>query len=312
MDREQKLRFRKHVGYAVRGLIWYSILVSLLSGIIAEILQTVWRDPSAVDGISSILCAAAGILVLYIRNTMSGKKTDLFKKTEQKMTFRTFAKLFALQLMVQFFFVILTNIIEMVLNSMELSMEPLIRLATQDYEQSILMILYTGIIGPVAEEIVYRGFLLRGLEQYGKVFALVLTSVMFGLAHSTPLQLVFTIPAGFLFAYAAIEYSIKWAILLHILNNLFLGVLLGWLLEQMPQAIAAVIDFGFLGIGFITGILVLVKGYRKLKDWFSANAAPKGCYRYAITLPSVLILFLFGILVNATVLIVSISLAGCP
>ena len=67
----------------------------------------------------------------------------------------------------------------------------------------VLLILVVVLVAPVVEEIFYRGLLLRSLERrVGDGWALVVSSVVFGLAHLQALQLpalvMFGLVAGFL------------------------------------------------------------------------------------------------------------------
>lgn len=53
----------------------------------------------------------------------------------------------------------------------------------------MLMLVVAGVIGPVLEEIVFRGFLYRAWErQWGWFASMLLTSLLFGLYHSTSTQ----------------------------------------------------------------------------------------------------------------------------
>ena len=81
------------------------------------------------------------------------------------------------------------------------------------------MLLYAGFFGPITEEFFFRGAGLRGLERYGKIFAIVMTAILFGLFHANFDQLFFASIIGLGFGYIAFEYNIWWAIFYHIFNN---------------------------------------------------------------------------------------------
>ena len=74
-------------------------------------------------------------------------------------------------------------------------------------------------IGPIAEEIVYRGFVMNILKPYGKHFAIVCSAIIFGIMHANIHQIFFAILVGLVLGYVAMEYSLKWAVALHIFNN---------------------------------------------------------------------------------------------
>lgn len=49
----------------------------------------------------------------------------------------------------------------------------------QETEDTWVIIFYAGFLGPIVEEIVFRGVLLNGLKTYGKIFAIVTSSLLF-------------------------------------------------------------------------------------------------------------------------------------
>lgn len=94
---------------------------------------------------------------------------------------------------------------------------------------NIWMWLYVGLAAPVAEELVFRGVLMRGLKPLGRNFAIVTSALMFGLFHDDVVQGLFAFGCGLLFGFVAMEYSLVWSIVLHVFNNAVLGgVLRGW------------------------------------------------------------------------------------
>jgi hypothetical protein len=74
----------------------------------------------------------------------------------------------------------------------------------------------------IIEEWAFRGVLLRSLLPYGKVFALVVSSVTFGLMHVNPPQALFAISFGFLAGFIYIKTgSIWYGSIIHLINNAF-------------------------------------------------------------------------------------------
>ncbi len=70
---------------------------------------------------------------------------------------------------------------------------------TSDFDNGsfFLMWLFIGLIGPVVEEFVFRGVLLGGLRTTGRIFsAVVLSAVLFALAHMNINQFSYTLFAG--------------------------------------------------------------------------------------------------------------------
>lgn len=85
-------------------------------------------------------------------------------------------------------------------------------------------LIYSVVIAPVMEELFFRGLLLKKLQPYGKIFAIVISAMLFSLMHQNIVQMPVTFAMGMLFGYIAIEYSLGAAIVLHLLNNAFVEV----------------------------------------------------------------------------------------
>lgn len=89
-----------------------------------------------------------------------------------------------------------------------------------------MLILTIGVIGPIFEEVVFRGFIFRGWSEtvLGGHGTVILTATIFAFMHfgqySLPVVLAI-IPMGLLFGYARMYSGSLWIpIVLHIINNL--------------------------------------------------------------------------------------------
>ena len=140
------------------------------------------------------------------------------------------------------------------------------------------MWLYVGLVGPILEEIVFRGVLLQSLAPYGRNFAIVTSALMFGLYHSDFSQGLFAFVVGLLLGYVGLEYSILWSIALHVFNNAVLGGLLPSLANAAGPVGVNIYGYALLGVGVIGGIAVLVRHRRELRWYVGANRSPRGTY----------------------------------
>ncbi|MBC3803079.1 CPBP family intramembrane metalloprotease [Acetobacterium fimetarium] len=127
---------------------------------------------------------------------------------------------------------------------------------------SVSMFLYASFLGPITEEIVFRGFVLRSLEKYGKHFAIVTSAIMFGLFHANFIQGIFAILVGLILAYVALEYSIKWSIAFHIVNNFIFGDVLFFILGNF-ESTSAMIAISVLDLIFFIGGIYIICFRRK-------------------------------------------------
>ena len=100
---------------------------------------------------------------------------------------------------------------------------------------SITKFLYVAIVGPICEEVVFRGFVQRKLEKYSPVVAIMTSAIMFGLFHGNFGQLFPMIGTGLVFGYMAYKYSIKMSIAMHVTYNLVIGELFGMLTDFLEK-----------------------------------------------------------------------------
>ena len=83
-------------------------------------------------------------------------------------------------------------------------------------------ILVMCIIAPVFEELLYRKLLIDRIAHYGEVAAMLLSGIMFGLAHGNIYQFFFTTVAGCFFAFVYLRTGkIQYKIFMHMITNSF-------------------------------------------------------------------------------------------
>ena len=139
---------------------------------------------------------------------------------------------------------------------------------------SLHMWLYVCFGAPIAEEFLFRGLMLRTLEPYGKRFAIVVTAVLFGLFHGSPVQTPFAMLIGLILGYVAIEYDVIWSIVLHIMNNLLLSDLLPRLLAVLPLDLAGILFWVILAGFFLAALFILLEKAKYLSQ-ISWDAKPE-------------------------------------
>ncbi len=84
----------------------------------------------------------------------------------------------------------------------------------------VMQFLYVCLAGPVVEELVYRGVVIKLLAPYGKGLAVFVSALFFGLMHGNLEQTVPTFIGGLLFASVAVySDSIVPTIIIHVANN---------------------------------------------------------------------------------------------
>ena len=79
--------------------------------------------------------------------------------------------------------------------------------------------IYIVLVGPIFEELIFRGAIMGSLRKYGDNFAILFSSLLFGLYHGVVLQIPFAFAMGLVLGYACTRWSMRTAIALHIITN---------------------------------------------------------------------------------------------
>ena len=142
---------------------------------------------------------------------------------------------------------------------------------------SFSMFLYIGILAPIVEEILCRGLILRTLMPFGKKFAIFASAFLFGMFHGTILQVPFAFLVGLVLGYVAAEYSIAWAMILHMVNNLVLGDMLTRLIPD--EITSTVTMWVVLVICAVAAIIVVVRRRNEITAWHRSCAVVPGAHK---------------------------------
>lgn len=168
---------------------------------------------------------------------------------------------------------------------------------------SICLLLYEGLLGPIVEELLFRGLVMPKLARFGRVFSIVVSAVLFGVFHTDFLQGSCAILVGLVLGYVATEYGIAWSIVLHITNNLVFANLLPRLLLFAPTIVRNICDYG-LDVVVIAGtVLYLVLRRDRIRGYVHANASAPGTCSAAWSAPWFVALSVISIALACTGLV---------
>ena len=162
---------------------------------------------------------------------------------------------------------------------------------------TIPMLLYVCILGPISEELLFRGILQQTIQPYGKRLAILCSAVLFALFHGNPIQVLYAFAMGLVLAVVVSEHHVFWTMVLHMCNNLLFGVFLPWVLSALPVALADWLHWTLLLSAFVAGIAVLACKLPGLQNWLRENKLQKGQFRTFFGTATVLI-FLGWSLIN--------------
>ena len=221
-----------------------------------DIVQVTTTDGNLIGlaSIASVLCTLPLFLILR------GKKlfTSDITETRNKCKASLMLQIFIIAMGAQLIFGMLTTGLNKLL-------EPLGMDSTQFYESSLELLkspvglIYIMLIGPVCEEIIFRGAVMRSFERFGGNFAIVMSSLFFALYHIITVQVIFAFFMGLILGYIAHRYSLLWAIIVHMLIN-SVATLTELLL---PVSGASILNICFFAVGLILFIIFIIRGVIK-------------------------------------------------
>lgn len=128
---------------------------------------------------------------------------------------------------------------------------------------NIVMLLYFVIIAPVTEELLCRGFVMNVLSPVNRTFALIASSILFGLMHGNFNQMFNGFLLGLILGYIALKSgSVLSSIILHMIlnaNAMFCSYVYEYkLLEASGEETAAMVEIAHFAVLLVIGIAALV------------------------------------------------------
>ena len=128
-------------------------------------------------------------------------------------------------------------------------------------ESLILMIIGTGLIGPIVEEIIFRGIILKSLsEKINITAAIIIQAILFAVIHFDVLQSSYTFVLGLVIGSVFIRKDSLWpAIAIHIAYNMTSIIRTTFLQNISEEAFLILI-----GLSIPTVVLSLCMLYKKL------------------------------------------------
>ncbi|MDE5992388.1 MAG: CPBP family intramembrane metalloprotease [Oscillospiraceae bacterium] len=155
--------------------------------------------------------------------------------------------------------------------------------ATTSLPANLLMYFYACLLGPVLEELLYRGVLLQSMRKYNEKFAIFLSAIIFGLMHENYQQFILGFLVGIPLAVVTIKSgSLIPAIFTHIIvntsgmffncwmqysNSKFYQNAIGKSVDDLTLSDMSAADitavlfrFAVMIAALVVGIIVLVKG----------------------------------------------------
>lgn len=196
----------------------------------------------------------------------------------------------------QALFQLVAPVIEWLLNLVGISAMDAIESATMSAD-SFSMFLYLGLFAPVFEELLFRGLILRTMEPFGKKIAILTSAFLFGMFHGNIIQIPYAFAVGLVLGYVAVEYSIGWAMVLHMINNLVLADTLPRLLQGLPDYLSvAVFDIIIWGCT-VAALIIGAVNWRRALAYLRAERMRPEYLKSFFTSPGILVFTILMILI---------------
>ena len=252
-----------------------------------ELINRVMEQAVEASNWGYLLAIAMGLVMLLLWKKPSYFRQIIFVQGK-KMTGRGFLLITVIFLVGQQLFQWWYLLLEWISNLLGVSLDAILESGNVD-THSVPMYLYACLLGPVAEEILFSGLVLRSLQPYGKRFAIVISSLLFGLFHGNLMQAPFAFVVGLVMGYVAMEYHIGWAVALHLINNLVFADLLPRILAFLPQGADDLILTVFLLVCTLSAVVILILRWREIRDYWKENATEKGTYSACFRAPATIV-----------------------
>lgn len=204
-------------------------------------------------------------------------------RSNRPMDLPAFTQLACVFFSAQMLFSLFSSFLELVLNFFGLSALQAAETAAGGSD-SITMFLYTAFLAPFFEELFFRGAILRSFQPFGKRFAIFFSALLFGIYHCNLIQIPFAFAVGLVLGYVAVEYSLWWSVLLHLLNNFVLAELLSFI-----PGLQNLLVLGLFGAGTV----ILILRHRDVRRyWQSLHPMPGHAVCGFWTAPATIILLI--------------------
>lgn len=246
------------------------------------------------NGWGYIVATLVGLVVLY-----AWKGPDFFGREvmakEKSMKPGIFVALLAMCLGSQLVNSLWMTALEAVMNLFGTSALGILE-SVSGATDSFSMFLYASILAPVAEELIFRGWILRTLRPYGKRFAIFSSAVLFGLFHGNLLQTPYALFVGLILGYVTVEYSILWAMAIHLFNNLVVADLLSRVTAGLPEMAASAITLAVLVAGAVVSGVILARNRHQIRAYRESEWIDRRCVKCFFLSSGVLVLMflMFG------------------
>lgn len=124
----------------------------------------------------------------------------------------------------------------------------------------VIYISYICVLGPILEEIIFRGIALKSMKKYGAFTAVIFTSIIFSMFHLNLVQFMTPLLLGLLLGFITVKTdSIVPAIIIHMFNNSMATLIT--CVAGLSQSVSTIISTIFI-FGGVIGLIIFINKYK--------------------------------------------------
>lgn len=274
------------------GLMTLTTSITAVTDMAAQLLESggILLDWEKINGNAWGYIAAllVGFAILDAWKGSRFWRQEVFAK-EDSMRFGTFLALVCFCMGAQMANTLWVTLLEAIMNSVGRSVMPVLEAVAGDTD-TFSMFMYASILAPVWEEILFRGYVLRTLRPFGKRFAILASAILFGLFHGNLLQTPYALLMGLVLGYVTVEYSIGWAIALHMFNNLVLADLLTRLTANWSEMAYGTLNLILFGGSAVISVWILLRNRGEIRAYRGSDWIDRRCLKCFFTSGGILAL----------------------
>lgn len=159
-----------------------------------------------------------------------------------------------------FYLIILGIILSLMYNIFAYYLNFVLKTSLFDNSNNIaITLLSTGILGPIIEELMFRGIIYNELKsKYSNMKSILITTIFFAIIHINIIQILYALIIGFILIFVYEKYNnVKAPIILHMASNITTTLFLPLLIKNN-----FIVNYGIFIFSLI--LLIMLKKYTKL------------------------------------------------
>lgn len=299
MEEQLRLNYMRRA-YSIQGavlMIYYAILnAAVIVVMVGSAIRHMFNGEMDEEQLTALLmndsgwgyliAIGVGSLILLLWKKPTVPKKELWKRGKP-MTIGSFFAVLSLAMSCQLIFTLLDVVLEWLFNGFGYSLQAVTE-SVSNMGDGLAMFLYVGLGAPISEEILFRGVIMRSMEPFGKKSAIFFSALLFGIFHGNLIQSPYAFGVGLVLGYVAMEYSIFWAMVLHMFNNLILSDTLARLTADWRYPMADYFLWAII-IGFtIAAVAAVIIKRKEIAAYFQTEHDDPLCKKAFFTAPGII------------------------